>query len=147
MAKKRQPQRKVGYKNPPSANRFGPGISGNPKGRPKGSKNILKVIEKELDNRIGVTEGGARKTITKRVAAIKQLVNKAIGGDARALALLLKTAAENEEEPSKQTEVAGPTEQRMMESIKRRIRLADPSPTETDADPKAPGSDPAQPLN
>lgn len=132
MAKKRSPQRKVGYKKPPSTSRFRPGQSGNPNGRPRGSKNLSTVIEKELDNRIGVTEDGMRKTITKRVAAIKQLVNKAVSGDAKAIALLLKTGLERAEEPAEKANAIGPTDQRLMDSIIRRIRQADPPAAETD---------------
>lgn len=140
MAKNRQSQRKVGYKNPPSANRFGPGESGNPKGRPKGSKNLSKVIEKELDNRIGVTEDGIRKTITKRVAAIKQFVNKAVSGDAKALALLLRSEFGKPEEQDEKPDEISPTDQRMMESIIRRIRQADPPAADTGPQPESPDS-------
>ena len=42
-----------------------------------------------LDEKVIITENGNRKTITKREAAFKQLANKAAGGDARTIHLLL----------------------------------------------------------
>ena len=69
-----------GYRQPPVATRFKPGESGNPRGRPKGSRNFDTAIEKELNARLAVTENGKRRTITKRQAVAKQLVHKAISG-------------------------------------------------------------------
>lgn len=82
----------VGYAKPPQATRFKPGQSGNPKGRPKGAKNFATIFEEELETRIPVTENGKRKKITKRRAAVKQIVNKAVGGDVKAIGTVLNEA-------------------------------------------------------
>jgi hypothetical protein len=80
---------RIGYGRPPVATRFRKGISGNPRGRPKGARNIANVVAATLGERISITENGRRKRITKLDAAVKQLVNRAAGGDARSLQLLL----------------------------------------------------------
>lgn len=79
----------VGYGKPPMHTRFKKGASGNPKGRPKGSKNLATLLEKELKQRVVVTEGGRRRSITKQEAMVKHLVNKAVSGDRPLMQLLL----------------------------------------------------------
>ena len=86
----------VGYGRPPRARRFQKGRSGNPKGRPKGSLNVATVLAATLRERVVINEHGERKTVTKFEAAIKQLVNKAAGGDLRALQQLVALAKEAE---------------------------------------------------
>ena len=80
----------VGYGKPPAHTRFQPGQSGNRKGRPKGPKDLPAALLKALNDSVIVTENGERKRITKFEAVIKQLVNKALGGDARATRLLMQ---------------------------------------------------------
>jgi hypothetical protein len=79
----------VGYKKPPRATQFRPGQSGNPTGRPKGSKSFATELTEELNERINIGENGRRKRITKRRAFAKQLINKALSGDLKAANLLL----------------------------------------------------------
>ena len=86
---KRPPHALVGYKRPPRATQFKPGQSGNPKGRPKGSLNIANVLAKTLREQVAVNEGGRHRKITKLEAAVKQIVNKAAGGDAGAIRFLI----------------------------------------------------------
>src|SRR5690349_25164355 len=78
---KRKKAYRVGYKKPPQATRFKPGQSGNPRGRPKRSKNLVSAIQKEMNERISITENGRKKRISKRDAIAKQYVNKSIAGD------------------------------------------------------------------
>ena len=78
----------VGYRRPPRETRFQKGQSGNAKGRPKGSKSLIALLGEELDQPIPVNENGRRKSITKRLAAAKQLVNKAVAGEYRYLKML-----------------------------------------------------------
>jgi len=87
----------VGYGRPPQHTRFQPGRSGNPKGRPKGSKNLNTLFAEELAQTITVTENGKRKKISKRRALAKQLVNKALSNDPKAAALVLDQIRRSEE--------------------------------------------------
>ena len=79
---------------PPLETRFKPGKSGNPKGRPKGSKQIDTLMEEELDRKIPVTLSGRRTMLSKRQVMIRQLVDKALKGDHKAITtcLALQTA-------------------------------------------------------
>ena len=78
MAKNARPKR-VGYKNPPLASQFKPGASGNPKGRPRGSKSFASLVRKELRERIEVnSRSGTQKTMSKERVMVAQLVNSAI---------------------------------------------------------------------
>jgi hypothetical protein len=79
----------VGYGKPPQHTRFKKGESGNPSGRPKGSKNLTTLLEKELKQRVLVTENGRRRSISKQEAMVKHLVNKAVSGDRPLMRLLL----------------------------------------------------------
>lgn len=79
----------VGYGRPPKEHQFKKGQSGNPKGRPKGSKNYLIVLRNELNKRIPVVENGQRKWITKLESAFKHLANKSAMGELRSLRELL----------------------------------------------------------
>jgi hypothetical protein len=90
MAKDSPDDYTVGYGKPPVARRFRRGVSGNPKGRPRGSKNLDQVLLAELTTKIWITENGSRISITKFDAMFKQLVNRALGGNERAIKLILE---------------------------------------------------------
>jgi hypothetical protein len=57
------------------------------------------VVAATLGERIAVTEYGHRKRITKLEAAVKQLVNRAASGEARAMQLLLALVQASEARP------------------------------------------------
>jgi hypothetical protein len=80
---------KVGYGRPPRAKQFKPGKSGNPKGRPKGSLNLVNDLAAELSEQIAVREGGQTRRISKQRALIKSLLAKGIQGEVRAAAAVL----------------------------------------------------------
>jgi hypothetical protein len=90
---------RVGYGSPPMATRFRPGVSGNPCGRPKGARNFNTIVAATVSERLIVTENGRRKRITKMEAAVKQLVNRAAGGDTRSTQLLIGLIQASEARP------------------------------------------------
>src|ERR1039458_6542262 len=55
-----EPEKSVGYGAPPEATRFKKGVSGNPKGRPRGSLNVATVFTKILRERVVINEHGQR---------------------------------------------------------------------------------------
>jgi hypothetical protein len=90
MPDNRDSDYQVGHGKPPQHTRFKKGKSGNPAGRPKGTKNLTTLFEKELKQRVVVTENGRRRSITKQEAMVKHLVNKAVSGDRPLMQLLLE---------------------------------------------------------
>jgi len=79
----------VGYKKPPKKHQFHQGKSGNPNGRPKGTKNLKTDLSEELAEQIRIKEGNRTITISKQRAVIKSLVAKTLNGDTRAANTLL----------------------------------------------------------
>ena len=79
----------VGYGNPPKDTMFARGRSGNPKGRPKGSKSVASILHAVTRELIHVTENGKRKNVTKMEALLRQLMTKAMSGDIRAMKEIL----------------------------------------------------------
>jgi hypothetical protein len=51
----------VGFCRPPESTRFKKGVSGNPKGRPKGSLNVATVFMKTLREKVVINEHGQRR--------------------------------------------------------------------------------------
>lgn len=84
------PAYEVGYKKPPKDTMFTKGRSGNPKGRPKGSKNFNTDFMEELLTTVEITEGGKRQLVTKQRALVKRMINGAINGDLRATDMVAK---------------------------------------------------------
>ncbi len=76
---------KIGYAKPPKHTRFTKGRSGNPKGRPTGSKNLATMMIEELTQTVAIVENGKRTKIPKIRAAVRQALNRAMVGDFKAL--------------------------------------------------------------
>jgi hypothetical protein len=79
----------VGYRRPPKATRFTAGKSGNPKGRPKGSRSVGAVLQAIIRRKIAVTENGKTLRIPAIEVMLRRLANDAMRSDPRAMKLLL----------------------------------------------------------
>ena len=84
----------VGFGKPPVHARFKPGLSGNPRGRPKTQKSDGQILADILNARVRVNEAGEMKQITRREALYKNLIAKALQGNPSAQRLLLQIMTE-----------------------------------------------------
>jgi hypothetical protein len=120
---------RVGYKRPPLHTRYQPGECGNPKGRPKGSKNTSTLLAEELNRRMSVTESGKRQRITKGHAIVKRAVNTAIS-DAKVGLSMLQNLQRSEAPAAHHAAVpplpSGPEQDRVFEEFLRRVRASNP---------------------
>lgn len=87
-----KPETKVGYGNPPEHTRFQPGISGNPFGRPKGSRNLRTALEKIFTDKVSVRVEGRPTKVTRLEAVFMQQMKKALQGDNKAMQVISNTA-------------------------------------------------------
>ena len=94
----------VGYCKPPKKSQFKPGQSGNPKGRPKGTRNQKTILQEALNEQIAYLEQGQRKSASRRELVILKLVEKALKGDARSFSVLLEKDAAFEDDSSKRVD-------------------------------------------
>ena len=82
---------KIGYRRPPKQSQFKPGVSGNPKGRPKRNPTVVsEVIKNTLSAPIQYLEQGRTKTATRAEVGLRKLVDNAVRGDLTAAVTLLQ---------------------------------------------------------
>ena len=115
----------VGYGKPPRRTRFEKGRSGNPKGRPRGAKNLSTLFIEALNETVIIAENGERRKISKRQAIVKQVVNKAAkGGDWRCTKLLLELPQESGGpiEPEISEGAFGAADKKTIAQLKARLR-------------------------
>jgi hypothetical protein len=78
----------VGRNSPPVDHQFKPGQSGNPRGRPRGSRNVKTIVQEFARERHKVKEGGRRRSVTTLELLLRLLVGMSLNGDVRASKLL-----------------------------------------------------------
>jgi hypothetical protein len=79
----------VGYGRPPAHTRIKPGQVLNPRGRPKGQRNVATALSKALNERTKVREGHRTRSVTKLDAIVLKMINDAGLGNAKAQASLI----------------------------------------------------------
>ena len=95
LAKKPAPKQtkgaaqRVGRGNPPKHTQFVKGQTGNPHGRPRGSKNVRTIIMAAARDQVTATIDGKPRKISKLQATAMQLATKAASGDQKAVGQML----------------------------------------------------------
>jgi hypothetical protein len=79
----------VGYGHPPKHAQFKPGVSGNPQGRPKGSKDLASIFGDVFDQKITVTRNGKSSEVLPMKVLAHKLVAQALSGDRHAMKMML----------------------------------------------------------
>jgi hypothetical protein len=118
----------VGYGKPPRESRFQRGNSGNPRGRPKGSKNLATIVLRESRRRVRINGSRGSRTVTKLEAAMIQLGNKSAQGDLRATRDFLALVQRSEESATSGGSSNSFTEldNQTIENLRRRMQSIQP---------------------
>jgi hypothetical protein len=80
---------KIGPGNPPKHTQFPKGTSGNPKGRPKGTKNLRTLVLEAAHHPMTVEISGKQRKLSALEATTLRLAEKAANGDAKSIAEFL----------------------------------------------------------
>ena len=75
-------------KSPPESTRFKPGKSGNPRGRPRGSKGMKAIVQSIAREQITIKEDGVTRSISTAELLLRVIQRKALSGDLRAKQLI-----------------------------------------------------------
>ena len=79
----------VGYRKPPKHKQFKPGQTGNPRGRPKGSKNESTILHELLHRKIKIQDGGQSRRVTILEAILTRFAHDSLKGDPKSARFLL----------------------------------------------------------
>ncbi|CAO3412877.1 DUF5681 domain-containing protein [Azospirillum doebereinerae] len=79
----------VGYGKPPEHSRFRKGRSGNPRGRPKGARNLKTDLLEMMQETMVLRENGRAVTMTRQRALLLSLMSRGLTKDTRAAVKLL----------------------------------------------------------
>jgi hypothetical protein len=140
---------KVGYGRPPLRTRFRPGVSGNPKGRPKWSEDgqLTKLLSKELFRPLSIQQNGTTTSMPALQIGFRRLMLSAAKGDAIAVMASLKLAQLVEHDLAAQKGKSPPmTNQERAERIVQILEIAQRRKQRKDAAKLAKETSPKQPL-
>jgi hypothetical protein len=121
----------VGKGRPPHSTRFKPGQSGNPKGRPKGTKNIMTYLLEDLGRKIDIKQRGEVRKVSKREAMAINYNNLGLKGDHKVLPMIInldcdpRAVREREKLRAIREDKTPMTDQEAMEAYRRTLRGED----------------------
>lgn len=84
----------IGYGRPPEQSQFKPGQSGNPKGRPKASRNLKTIIRNALTSSVILREGERKRSVSKLEGIVLRQLESALKGNEKAALTTLKMAGQ-----------------------------------------------------
>ena len=88
------PEETVGYRKPPVKTQFKKGTSGNPRGRPAGSRNVALAIREVFTAPITIRQGEKTRRVSTLEALSRKQLEQGLKGDHRAILAIVKMAKE-----------------------------------------------------
>lgn len=121
----------VGYGKPPKATQFQKGKSGNPKGRPKNSQNLITRFWKLANRKIVIKEGNRQMEVPMFDVVILQLLRQAGNGNVSAARETIRVASLELPDLAAGREIFdAKTGQNLMRSFIERFGTIEPEPVE-----------------
>ena len=89
----------VGFAKPPKRTQFKPGVSGNPKGRPKWKDRgmLTEMIGTELYRPVRISQNGETQSLPALQVALRRLVRMGAEGNTKSVESMLKIALDHSE--------------------------------------------------
>jgi hypothetical protein len=113
---------RVGYGEPPKHTQFKPGQSGNPKGRPKGRKNMKTDVLEKLNATITVVKNGRSRKISTRRAVLEVLSAKALQTDQRAMEQVIRLAEKYDQPAIETNDSMSSDDQAILDAFAQRLK-------------------------
>ena len=115
-------QKGRGFARPPTQSQFQQGQSGNPRGRPKGSRNLKTDLANLLRGKVEITINGERRRMTRQEAMLFSLFQRAVQKDAPAAKMLFDMAIKLElpDDQAKLEPTLSPADHIIIENFLRR---------------------------
>jgi len=116
----------VGFGKPPKDRQFVKGQSGNPKGRPKGSRNMQSILSELSSKPVTLTEDGRTRKVPLKEAVLLQMATGAVRGDrhCRQQFLAMMALSEAREDTEGTTDRPNELEEALMEGVMQRALRA-----------------------
>jgi hypothetical protein len=119
----------VGFGKPPKETQFTKGKSGNPAGRPPGTKNVMTIYREIIEEQVEITQNGRPRNLSSMGAIVLQLTTKAASGDMSAIREIRRWQQIFGESADKEI-VDTPDREKDAAAMKRILaRFAKPQPT------------------
>jgi hypothetical protein len=111
----------VGYGRPPKDRQFKPGVSGNPKGRPKNSRNLKTILQQALTSGVTIREGSSTRRVSKLEGVVLRQIESALKGDGKSALVVLRMAGVvdllGSSDTSAETTELTPAEKRILDGL------------------------------
>lgn len=107
--------------------KFRKGVSGNPKGRPKGSKNLTTLIMEAARDQVSVEIDEKPRKISALQATVAQLASKAARGDQKAMVEFLDRIAEIEDRVRPSEYPLGEQDVEVLRAAYERLKQCEPA--------------------
>lgn len=109
---------KVGKGKPPTSHQFRKGVSGNPKGRPKGARSVNSIAADIFDVKVPVKVGGETKMMNATGVVLTKLYEQAVKGKLAAIAQILAIQRERHpEQPASEALLISAEEATLIDDI------------------------------